>query len=104
MNKIRISTIVMLLFVAVMMTGCVGYGHGKPVVSDNPSYEVRKLFTVDGVTVYRFYDGGRCIYFTNGNGVVQYTHSQCVKAGKSCVPIKRNVVTLCNRVQKKKEE
>ena len=102
MNKIKISTIAILLFAALMVSGC--DPSSKPVESDNPSYEVRKLFTVDGVTVYRFYDGGRCIYFTNGNGVVQYTHSQCVKAGKSCVPIKRNVVTLCNRVQKKKEE
>lgn len=96
MNKIKISTIALLLFVAVMATGCIDYGHGKPVESDNPSYEVRKLFTVDGVTVYRFYDGGRSIYFTNGNGVAQYTHSQCVNTGESCVPIKRNVVILCN--------
>ena len=55
MNKIKISTIALLLFVAVMATGCVDYvPSSKPVKSDNPNYEVRKLFTVDGVTVYRF--------------------------------------------------
>lgn len=98
MNKIRISAIVMLLFVAVMATGCGHYDPcSKPVESDNPSYEVRKLFTVDGVTVYRFFDGNNCIYFTNGNGVVKNTHIRYMNiGGKSCVPIKRNVVTLCN--------
>ena len=56
MNKIKISTIALLLFVAVMATGCVDYvPSSKPVKSDNPNYEVRKLFTVDGVTVYRFF-------------------------------------------------
>ena len=93
MNKIKISTIALLLFVAVMATGCVDYvPSSKPVKSDNPNYEVRKLFTVDGVTVYRFFDGNRPIYFTNGNGVVQSTHSELV--GK--VLVKRNDVTLCN--------
>lgn len=97
MNKIKISTIALLLFVAVMTTGCVDNDlNSKPAKSDNPNYEVQKLFTVDGVTVYRFFDGYLPIYFTNGNGVAQYTHRQCVNTGKSCVPIKRNVVTLCN--------
>lgn len=90
MNKIKISTIAMLLFVAVMVTGC--KVHGKPVKADNSSIEVQKLFTVDGVTVYRFTDNGRLVYFTNGNGVAQYKYSTL--AGKVCVT--KDVVTLCN--------
>lgn len=92
MNKIKISTIAMLLFAAVMVTGCGDNHHTKPVKTDNSSYNVRELFTVDGVTVYRFTDNGRYVYFTNGNGVAQYQYSTL--AGKVCVT--KDVVTLCN--------
>lgn len=92
MNKIKISTIAMLLFVAVMVTGCKVLNDGKPVKADNSSIEVQKLFTVDGVTVYRFTDNGSLVYFTNGNGVAQYKYTTL--AGKVCVT--KDVVTLCN--------
>lgn len=95
MNKIKISTIAMLLFAAVMVTGCEN-DTSKPVESDNPSYNVKELFTVDGVTVYRFSDWGHYVYFTNGNGTVQSTYTGYVKTGKTGTPIRRNVVTLCN--------
>ena len=33
--------------------------------------KVEKLFVVDGITVYRFYDGGRVVYFTNKKSEVK---------------------------------
>lgn len=33
-------------------------------------YKVSKLFTIDGITVYRFYDRGRSRYFTSQNQMI----------------------------------
>jgi hypothetical protein len=43
------------------------------------AYNVETLFTHDGCTVYRFYDG-RTIYYTNCKGSTQHTES----CGKNC--------------------
>ena len=56
--------------------------------------KVEKLFVVDGITVYRFYDGSRVVYFTNKKGVVNALHDKYDHATKT---IRTNVVeTLCN--------
>ena len=49
--------------------------------TDNPEIAVEQLFTHDGVTVYRFEDGGRAVYFTS-RGDVRRTVSQ----GKTSYP------------------
>lgn len=41
---------------------------------------VEKLFTVDGCTVYRFYDSGYKRYFTNCKGSVEWREN----CGKNC--------------------
>ena len=41
---------------------------------------VEKLFTVDGCTVYRFYDSGYKRYFTNCKGSTQWNEG----CGKGC--------------------
>lgn len=94
MSKIRISTVAMvLLFVALTVASCEEEHVAKPVKSDNPTYDVQRLFTVDGVTVYRFWDGqGDYVYFTNGNGIVQYTSSENVGRAQFA---KRHT-TMCN--------
>lgn len=43
-------------------------------------FQVDKLFTVDGCTVYRFNDGGNPRYFTNCSGSTQWKES----CGKNC--------------------
>lgn len=43
-------------------------------------FEVEKLFTYDGCTVYRFYDTGTARYFTNCPGQTTW-HESC---GKNC--------------------
>lgn len=40
------------------------------------TFEVVKLFDYDGVSVYRFYDGSRYIYFTNAKGKVEWETSR----------------------------
>ena len=57
--------------------------------------KVEKLFVVDGITVYRFYDGGRVVYFTNKKGEVKALHGEYDPATKTT---KTKVVeTLCNK-------
>lgn len=56
--------------------------------------KVEKLFVVDGITVYRFYDGGNVVYFTNKKGEVKARHDEYDPATKTT---KTKVVeTLCN--------
>lgn len=56
--------------------------------------KVEKLFVVDGITVYRFYDGGKVVYFTNKKGEVKVCHDEYDPATKTT---KTKVVeTLCD--------
>lgn len=56
--------------------------------------KVERLFVVDGITVYRFYDGGRVVYFTNKKGEVKACHDEYDPVTKTT---KTKVVeTLCN--------
>lgn len=64
----------------------------KTVVAFNQSYPVEKLFTVDGITVYRFRDNDRYVYFTNRTGDVQYSYQK--RVGKATKNVK--VQTMCN--------
>ena len=47
-------------------------GEKVQVESGTTKVNVEKLFTVDGVSVYRFHDGGETVYFTNASGTVKY--------------------------------
>jgi hypothetical protein len=47
-------------------------GEKVQVESGSSGVKVEKLFTVDGVTVYRFHDGGETVYFTNASGTIKY--------------------------------
>lgn len=64
-------------------------GEKVKVESGSNGVEVEKLFTVDGVTVYRFHDGGETVYFTNSTGMTKYE----VDDGEGNVTTHR---TVCN--------
>ena len=59
----------LLPFVAIFSCSCFA---GKPIVTEEPknnvTYAVDYLFEHDGCKVYRFYDPGEYIYFSNCNG------------------------------------
>jgi len=40
--------------------------------SDNPEFKVSFLFEKDGIKVYRFYDAGRFIYYTDARGHTEW--------------------------------
>ena len=87
--------ITLLLLSLLLISGCEDGGEPRPVhtAHKGESYDVRLLFEVDGVKVYRFTDGSHYVYFTNTNGLVQ--SNRTVRTGK----VTRTVqdVTYCNR-------
>lgn len=72
------KTTLIILAIAVL-PGC--SQQGEVTVSVNNRFTVDKLFTHEGCTVYRFYDGGAYRYYTNCSGSTQWVEG----CGKGCV-------------------
>lgn len=87
---------IILLFVSVifLLGSCDNKGINVPTSDSINEIKVEKLFVVDGITVYRFYDGGRVVYFTNKNGKVKALHNEYDPATKTTRT--KVVETLCN--------
>lgn len=62
------------------------------VKTSNNIYRVEKLFTVDGVTVYRFNDAGNYVYFTNRTGIAEYDYQR--RTGKTVTT--ERIQTICD--------
>ena len=62
----------LLSLTAIVMLSISSCKTNKPLIStqaqNNTTYEVSYLFEHDGCKVYRFYDMGNYVYFTNCNG------------------------------------
>jgi len=71
---IAMKKYLMFFFGSALLYGTVSCGGGRPVarqISDNnETYKVDYLFEHDGCKVYRFYDQGSYVYFTNCTGDV----------------------------------
>lgn len=65
-------------------------GINVPTSDSINEIKVEKLFVVDGITVYRFYDGG----ITNKKGVAKAIHDEYDPATKTTRT--KVVKTLCN--------
>lgn len=90
MKKIILFVLVIFLFVSCNDNK----GINVPTSNSINEIKVEKLFVADGITVYRFYDGGRVVYFTNKKSEVKTIHDEYDPATKT---IKTKVVeTLCN--------
>lgn len=88
--------IILLLFVG--LCGCTVPNSGTKVDCDsqNPedNYEVVKLFEADGISVYRFYDRGHYVYFTNTSGRTSYQYATTYRAGKTVRTRRHTVETV----------
>lgn len=93
MKKIILFVLVIFLFVS-----C-DYNKGINIPTSNSINEIKveKLFVADGITVYRFYDGGRVVYFTNKKSEVKTLHDEYDPATKNTRT--KVVETLCNEEQ-----
>lgn len=65
--------IFLLAFVfSLVLTGCKKAGTQVQTDGEKHDFDVQFLFETDGVKVYRFFDGGDYIYFTNTSGTTSY--------------------------------
>lgn len=71
-----------------MFASCIKEGSSVTSIDSKDDFRITYLFEADGIKVYRFYDGGRFIYFTNKEGNVGYTSSNGKQTYKE--------ETLCN--------
>lgn len=86
------KAIITIILASLVLTGCKLPEEPERIKTDNPNFTVEKLFTVDGITVYRFNDNTHKIYFTNKTGSVQYEYRR--RAGKASSTVR--VQTICN--------
>jgi len=71
---------IIIAMVAVMISGC--EKAPESVTHAGGDFQVGRLFTVDGCSVYRFDDAGRAVYFTNCNGSTQFTQKCSSKCSR----------------------
>ena len=75
-KEVDMKKVIMRISVAAILVGCKGKGTRVQISDSVDKFKVEKLFVVDSITVYRFYDNGNAIYFTNRKGRVDATHSE----------------------------
>lgn len=68
--NIKTNKIALLLTALIVLVGCTK--QAEYTQQAGVEFTVEKLFTVDGCTVHRFYDGGYARYFTNCKGSVSW--------------------------------
>lgn len=70
----------LLVFLCLGIVSCAKKSEHTETVGPGKEYQVERLFTYEGCTVYRFQDVGRFIHYTNCNGQTTYRHT----CGKNC--------------------
>lgn len=75
-KEVDMKKVFMIIAVAAILVGCKGNGTRVQISYSVDKFKVEKLFVVDSITVYRFYDQGNAIYFTNRKGRVDAIHSK----------------------------
>lgn len=87
--------IILFLSAILILVSCTeNKGINVPTSDSINEIKVEKMFVVDGITVYRFYDGGRVVYFTNKKGVTKAFHEEYDPSTKTTRT--KVVETLCN--------
>lgn len=87
--------IVLLIAIIFLCVSCnENKGINVPTSDSINEIKVERLFVVDGITVYRFYDGGRVVYFTNKKGVAKAFHDEYDPVTETQQT--KVVETLCN--------
>lgn len=70
MNKIK--AFICVAIIAILASSCQKLGTPVQPIGQKGDFKPEFLFEVDGIRVYRFYDG-RTIYFTSATGQVEWT-------------------------------
>ena len=80
------------LFVSCEESGQKVYNVNYPSKTDN--YNVRFLFEVDGIRVYKFKYGNSEVFFTNANGKTEHNQSYTI-GGK--IYTNKKIECMCNK-------
>lgn len=87
--------IILFVLIIFLLVSCnENKGTNIPTSESINEIKVEKLFVVDDITVYRFYDGDRVVYFTNKKGVAKSFHDEYNPVTK--LTRTKVVETLCN--------
>lgn len=65
-------TFVLVMAFSLILSSCRQAGTPTQTDGAKQDFDVQFLFEADGVKVYRFWDAGEYIYFTNANGKTSY--------------------------------
>lgn len=84
----KASRLIIVIALLAMFASCLRQGDPVIPIESKDDFKITYLFEVDGIKVYRFYDGGRFIYFTNKVGNIEYTNINGRQSYK--------VQTICN--------
>lgn len=83
--------VILVLLAALALAGC----EKAPESSQHQGeFKIDKLFTADGCTMYRFYDNGRAVYYSNCAGSVQTTRQEGRHSVDVSVPTHRVQYTI----------
>jgi hypothetical protein len=72
------------LLLALLLYGCMHKSVSREKKAD---FELEFLFEKDGCKMYRFYDGGRYVYWANCNGKVNSDYTTTMSNGKTATTI-----------------
>jgi hypothetical protein len=70
-----------ILLCVLVLAGCAKKSEHSTKVGPEKTYYIERLFTYEECTVYRFYDVGRYVHYTNCKGSTIENHS----CGKNCL-------------------
>lgn len=66
--------LLLIIICVVLLVGCNKSGTPVKTMGSKSDFEVQRLFKVDGITIYRFWDNGDPVYFTSKGDVIQNEH------------------------------
>lgn len=78
-------TLVLLMVFSLILSSCGKAGTPAQRDGAKHDFDVQFLFETDGVKVYRFWDAGEYIYFTNANGTTSYKTSDKYSERKTSI-------------------
>lgn len=91
--------LILVLLATILIVSCKKNGTPVKTTDSENNFKVVKLFEIDGISVYRFNDGGKSVYFTNSNGKVQSisTRTYYNPSTKTTMVDTETTETICNK-------
>lgn len=91
--------LILVVLATILIVSCKNNGTPVKTTDSENNFKVVKLFEIDGISVYRFNDCGKSVYFTNSNGKVQSisTRTYYNPSTKTTMVDTETTETICNK-------